>query len=117
MAPGNVWPSYYSPVELPDYYRDFYGLGSPDSYRYLDNTLYRVDPETMAINSIAALLTGDEITIGQPMPMGYSVYNVPYAYRDRYVDGPDATYRYSDGYVYRMDPETGLVAAAIELLT
>ena len=50
------------------------------------------------------------------MPRGYDVYNVPYTYRDRYYDTPDNMYRYSDGYVYRVDPETRLVAAAIELL-
>jgi hypothetical protein len=49
------------------------------------------------------------------MPMGYDVYNVPYPYRAQYVDGPGAQYRYSDGYIYQIDPETRLVAAAIEL--
>jgi len=44
------------------------------------------------------------------------VYNVPYGYRDQYYDTPDALYRYSDGYVYQVDPETRLIAAAIELL-
>ena len=78
--------------------------------------LYRVDPQTSAITSIAALLTGDDIQVGSPMPMGYDVYNVPYPYRSQYADGPQANYRYSDGYVYQVDPETRLVAAAIELL-
>jgi patatin-like phospholipase/acyl hydrolase len=41
---------------------------------------------------------------------------VPYSYRDRYVDGPDAYYRYSDGYVYQVDPTTQLIQAAIQLL-
>ena len=78
--------------------------------------IYPIDPETEAITSIAALLTGDEFAIGQPMPLGYDVYNVPYGYRDRYIDGSDAYYRYADGYVYQIDPETRLIAAAIELL-
>ena len=51
------------------------------------------------------------------MPLGYDVYNVPYDYRDRYADGPNANYRYSDGYIYQVDPTTQLIAAAIELLT
>ena len=112
---GNVWPSYYQPVEVPRYYRDYYNL-SPNGYRYADNVLYRVDPETQAIQSIAALLTGDDFRVGQPMPAGYDVYNVPYGYRDRYYDRPDAYYRYADGYVYQVDPETRLIASAIELL-
>jgi hypothetical protein len=115
LAIGNPWPSYYQPVELRPYYRDYFGL-QPNSYRYAGNTIYRVDPETAAITSIAALLTGDDFVIGQPAPAGYPVYNVPYPYRDRYADGPEGHYRYADGYVYRINPETRLVAAAIELL-
>jgi hypothetical protein len=116
LSLGNPWPSYYAPQPVPPYYANYYGLGPMNGYRYADNVIYRVDPETAAITSIAALLTGDDIRVGQPMPMGYDVYNVPYPYRSQYVDGPDSMYRYSDGYVYQVDPETRLVAAAIELL-
>jgi hypothetical protein len=117
LSVGNAWPSYYAPVELPGYYEQYYGLGPYNSYRYADNVIYRVDPDTSAISSIAALLTGDQFVVGQPMPLGYDIYNVPYGYRDQYVDGPDAYYRYSDGYIYQVDPETQLIAAVIELLT
>lgn len=116
LSIGNPWPSYYQPVVVPRYYTQYYGLGPDPSYRYANNVFYRVDPETAAITSIAAMLTGDNITVGQPMPAGYQVYNVPYGYRDRYYDTPNAYYRYSDGYIYQVDPETRLVAAAIELL-
>jgi hypothetical protein len=116
LGVGNVWPSYYEPYRLPTYYEQYYGLGPYESYRYADNVIYRVDPQTSAINSIAALLTGDNFAIGQPMPLGYDIYNVPYDYRDQYIDGPDAYYRYADGYVYQVDPETQLIAAAIQLL-
>ncbi|ANY19985.1 hypothetical protein A6F68_01469 [Tsuneonella dongtanensis] len=117
LSVGNEWPSYYQPVSVPQYYVDYYNLGPANGYRYADDVLYRVDPETAAITSVAALLTGDEFVVGQPMPTGYDVYNVPYQYRDRYYDSPDAYYRYSDGYVYQVDPTTQLVAAAIQLLT
>lgn len=116
LAIGNAWPDYYEPFAMPGYYERYYGLGPYDSYRYADNVIYRVDPETAAITSVAALLTGDDFAIGRPMPLGYDVYNVPWGYRDRYIDGPDAYYRYADGYVYQVDPETRLIAAAIELL-
>ena len=116
LAVGNAWPAYYEPVALPGYYESYYGLGPYDSYRYADDVIYRIDPQTDAITSIAALLTGDRFAVGQPMPLGYDVYNVPWDYRDRYVDGPGANYRYSDGYIYEVDPETQLIAAAIELL-
>ena len=117
LSVGNPWPSFYQPAPVDDYFVEYYNLGSPDSYRYADDVLYRVDPKTDAITSIAALLTGDRFNVGQPMPLGYDVYNVPYQYRDRYADGPDAHYRYADGYVYEVDPTTQLVQAAIELLT
>lgn len=116
LAVGNPWPTTYRSLTLPQYYVDYYDLGPANAYRYADNVIYRVDPKAAAITSVAALLTGDDITIGRPMPLGYDVYNVPTAYRDRYYDTPDAWYRYSDGYVYRIDPTTQLVAAAINLL-
>jgi hypothetical protein len=116
LATGNPWPSYYDPVPVPDYYVDYYDLGPSGGYRYADNVLYRVDPQTSVITSIAALLTGNPIQIGAPMPAGYDVYNVPYPYRSQYVDGPDAAYRYNDGYIYEVDPTTQLVRAAIELI-
>ena len=113
---GEVWPTYYEPQPLDSYYRAYYDLG-PQGYRYADDVIYRVDPETAVINSVAALLTGDQFTVGQRMPAGYGIYNVPYDYRDRYYDTPTANYRYADGYIYEVDPETQLIAAAISLLT
>ncbi|MGX7925385.1 hypothetical protein ACWPMX_02285 [Tsuneonella sp. HG094] len=116
LSVGNPWPDYYAPVSVPDYYVDYYNLGPSGGYRYADDVLYRVDPNTSSITSIAALLTGDTFGIGQPMPSGYDVYNVPYGYQDRYYDTDDAYYRYADGYVYEVDPTTQLIQAAIELL-
>ncbi len=116
LSVGHRWPRAYRSAAVPEYYADYYGLGLPGSYRFADNVIYRVDPERAAITSIAALLTGDDITVGQKLPPGYDIYNVPYSYRDTYFDTPAAQYRYSDGYLYRIDPETQIVAAAIELL-
>lgn len=117
LSIGNIWPTYYEPVALPTYYESYYGLGQYDSYRYADNVIYQVDPQTDAITSVLALLTGDDFAVGQRMPAGYDVYNVPYGYRDQYYDTPEAMYRYSDGYVYQIDPTTQLIAAAIELIS
>ena len=50
-------------------------------------------------------------SVGQQMPLGYSTYNVPYAYRSTYYDTPDAWYRYNNGYIYQVDPTTQLVSA------
>jgi hypothetical protein len=117
LSIGNRWPAYYEPVPLSPYYVDYYGLGPQGGYRYADQVIYRVDPETAAITSVAALLTGDEFAVGQRVPAGYDAYNVPYDYRESYYDRPGANYRYSDGYVYEVDPETMLVVSAIQLLT
>ncbi|WAT19079.1 hypothetical protein OZN62_05805 [Aurantiacibacter sp. MUD11] len=116
LSIGNPWPADYRYARLPSYYESYYGLGRPEYYRYADNVVYRLDPETAAITSIAAMLTGDEFVVGQRAPDGYDIYNVPYSYRDRYYDRPGARYRYNNGYVYEIDPETMLVVAAIELL-
>jgi hypothetical protein len=115
LSAGNPWPSAWQPTPLSPYYSDYYGLGN--DYRYFDGAIYRVDPNTNAIQTVAALLTGDTFTVGQRMPAGYSAYNLPYQYRDQYADGPDANYRYSDGYVYQTDPKTQLILAAIKLLS
>ena len=117
LSPGNLWPSQYETQGLPSYYEDYYGVGQPDGYRYYDDTLYRVDPQSNAITAISALLTGDTFQVGQPLPSGYDVYNVPSSYRDRYPDGPDADYRYSDGSIYQVDPTTQLIQAVIGLVT
>ncbi|TCM19851.1 hypothetical protein EDF56_103496 [Novosphingobium sp. PhB165] len=116
LAVGRSWPGAYNAVALPDHYTRYYDLGPSSTYRYYDGVIYRVAPTNAAITAVAALLTGDAIAVGQPMPAGYDVYNVPYNYRDQYFDGPDALYRYSDGAIYQIDPATRLVRAAIELL-
>lgn len=117
LAVGNPWPSSYAVQPAPDYYADYYGYyDQPYDYRYADNVLYGVDPQSNQIEQIAALLTGSDWTIGQRMPQGYGIYNVPYDYRSQYYDTPDAMYRYDDGYIYRVDPTTQLIQAAIQLL-
>ncbi|WP_395328086.1 hypothetical protein WBP06_12410 [Novosphingobium sp. BL-8H] len=116
LAVGQPWSATYGAAPLPDYYSRYYDLGPASGYRYYDDVIYRVDPDDAAITAVAALLTGNAIEVGQPMPSGYDVYNVPYRYRDQYFDGPKALYRYSDGTIYQIDPATRLVQAAIELL-
>lgn len=79
--------------------------------------IYGLDPQTQAIQSILALVTDNDWQIGQQMPDGYDVYNVPYAYRDQYSDTEESWYRYDDGYVYQVDPTTQLIQAAIQLIS
>lgn len=114
---GHAWPAAYTDYAIDPYYARYYGYDDDYDYRYYDNTLFAVDRDNQEIESIAALLAGDRWAVGEPMPTGYGYYNVPPTYRDRYYDGPDSWHRYSDGYVYRVDPTTQLVTAVIQLLT
>jgi hypothetical protein len=117
LYPGQQWPAQYGGYQVPDYYQDYYGLSDPYDYRYADGAVYAVDPQNQLIQQVVALLAGDDWNIGQRMPDGYGVYNVPNEYRDRYYDSPEAMYRYSDGYVYQVDPTTQLIQAAIQLVS
>ncbi|MBB4154001.1 hypothetical protein GGQ80_001911 [Sphingomonas jinjuensis] len=119
LAGGNLWPQQATDHQVPDYYDRFYGDnggGTRYDYRYADDAVFAVDPQSQRIDSIAGLLTGDDWSIGQRMPAGYDLYNIPPQYRSRYADSSEAMYRYSDGYVYRMDPRTRIVRSVSELL-
>lgn len=117
LWPGQAWPAQYQAYDVPDYYADYYGFDEPYDYRLADGVIYGLDPQTQAIQSILALVTDNDWQIGQQMPDGYDVYNVPYAYRDQYSDTEESWYRYDDGYVYQVDPTTQLIQAAIQLIS
>lgn len=112
---GDPWPDPYNFYNVPYQYRSYYPDGGDYYYRYGDGAIYSVDPTTQAVQSIVALLAGD-LGVGQPLPVGYDTYNVPFAYRDRYYDTADNWYRYNDGYIYRVDPTTRLITAVIDAI-
>lgn len=116
LSPGRLWPEGYPSFRLPAYLVDYFDLGETSHYRFADNVVYRIADDGAAITAIAALLTGDRFSIGDRLPRGYDVYNVPLPYRTRYPDSAEVTYRYSDGRVYRIDPATGLIQGADDLL-
>ena len=117
LAVGNLWPQQYGYQPAPRYQQQYYGFDDRYDYRYADGAIYGVDRNTSSISQIAALMTGQSPVVGQRMPPGYDIYNVPYSYRDRYYDTPERAYRYNDGMVYQVDPTTQLVQAIIQLLT
>ena len=117
LWPGQAWPDQYQFASVPDYHADYFGLGETYDYRYADGAIFGVDPNNQMIQQVVALVAGDDWSVGQRMPDGYDIYNVPYEYRDDYQDTADAQYRYSDGYVYQVDPTTQLIQAAIQLIT
>lgn len=116
LSSGNAWPQSYTDYQVSPYYQRYYGSGANDGVRYADGAIFRVNPETQMIGSIAGLLTGDGWNVGSPAPQGYDLYNVPYNYRDQYADSGSSSYRYNDGYVYEIDPTTQIVRKIIEMV-
>jgi len=112
---GQLLPSAYSYYNVPMQYRSLY-YDTPDyGYWYAPGAIYQYDQRSSMITSVASLLSPG-FTIGQPLPLGYDVYNVPYAYRATYYDTPSAYYRYNNGYIYQVDPTTLLVTAIVASL-
>jgi hypothetical protein len=109
---GQFLPSSYGYYNVPYQYRSMY-YNTPDyNYWYAPGAIYQYDPSSSLITSVAALLSPG-FAVGQPMPLGYNAYNVPYAYRATYYDTPNAWYRYNNGYIYQVDPTTQLVSAIV----
>jgi hypothetical protein len=109
---GQMLPSSYSYYNVPMQYRDMYYNTADTGYWYSPGAIYQYDPSSSMITSVAALMTPG-FTVGQPMPIGYDMYNVPMAYRSTYYDTPNAWYRYNNGYIYQVDPATQLVSAIV----
>jgi hypothetical protein len=113
---GQMLPLSYSTYNVPYQYRGMYSDSDDYMYRYAPGAIYQVDPSTRLITAVASLLTGNGLSVGQPLPMGYSTYNVPLAYRDQYYDTPEAWYRYNNGNIYQVDPTTQLVTSLIRAI-
>lgn len=113
---GEPYPvDYVSFYNVPAQYQRYYADEDEWMYRYGDGAIYRVDRSSGLVDSIVQLLAGD-LAVGQPLPAGYDVYNLPYAYRDQYQDSPEHWYRYNDGYIYQVDPTTRLIQAVVQAL-
>jgi hypothetical protein len=114
---GQLLPSAYAYYNVPMQYRSLYYPTADYSYWYAPGAIYQYDQSTSLITSVAALMSPG-FTVGQPLPAGYEVYNVPYDFRATYYDSPAAWYRYNNGYIYQVDPSTMLVTGiAASLLT
>jgi hypothetical protein len=112
---GQLLPSAYSYYNVPMQYRSLYYPTADYSYWYAPGAIYQYDTSSSLITSVAALMSPG-FTIGQPLPVGYGIYNVPTAYRSTYYDTPTAWYRYNNGYIYQVDPSTMLVTAMVASL-
>jgi hypothetical protein len=112
---GQLLPAAYSYYNVPVQYRSAY-YDTPDAgYWYSPGAIYEYDPHSSVIRSVAALMAPG-FTVGQPLPLGYDVYNVPLPYRTTYYDTPSAWYRYNNGYIYQVDPMTQVVTAIVASL-
>jgi hypothetical protein len=109
---GQMLPSAYSYYNVPYQYRSMYYDTSDYGYWYAPGAIYQYDPRSSLITSVAALMSPG-FSVGQPLPLGYDAYNVPYQYRATYYDTPNAYYRYNNGYIYQVDPATMLVSAIV----
>ncbi len=142
-APGELYPAAYDIYNIPQPYQSYYPDNGAYDYRYGDGAIYQVSQSSGLVESIVALLMGGgyggglgggfggglgalgggyggglgAFGIGQALPAGYDVYNVPDPYRDRYYDTADENYRYADGNIYRVDPKTQVIQAIISALT
>ncbi|MGH8573742.1 MAG: hypothetical protein ACREX8_14385, partial [Gammaproteobacteria bacterium] len=83
-------PAWFSGARMPALYRDLYSDTPYEYYRY-DNEgyIYRVDARSDRISGLIPLLGGG-FAVGQPLPAGFEVYNVPAQYRDVYYDSDEA---------------------------
>ena len=113
---GQPIPAAYPGYAVPDYYSGLYEPVDGYDYRYFDGGIYQVQPDSRMVVAPVALVTGHTLAVGQPLPMGYDAYNVPYAYRDDYYDNDEFMYRYADGHIYQVDPQTRLIRAVIDAI-
>ena len=112
---GQMLPSSYAYYNVPYQYRRVYYDTPQSNYWYAPGAIYQYDRQSSMITSVAALLSPG-FSVGQQLPVGYDVYNVPYSYRATYYDTPNAWYRYNNGYIYQVDPATRLVTAIVASL-
>lgn len=108
--------AWFEGYRMPLAYRSFY-YDTPDHYYRYDDSgyIYRADRGSDLISAVIPLLGGG-FGIGEPLPAGYDVYNVPYPYRDDYYDTDDTLYRYGDNAIYGVDADSGMIESIVALL-
>jgi hypothetical protein len=112
---GQLLPASYGYYNVPTQYRSLYYDTPDQGYWYAPGAIYQYDRHNSMITSVAALMSPG-FTVGQPLPLGYDVYNIPLPYRATYYDSPSAWYRYNNGYIYQVDPVTQVVTAIVASL-
>lgn len=100
---------------LPNRLRSVYADTGNYYYRYGNGYAYRVNRQNNLISALLPLF-GLGLTAGQPFPSAYSNYYMPTGLQPFYPSTPYTSYRYANGYVYQVNPITGLIADVDPLL-
>jgi hypothetical protein len=111
---GQLLPADYRNNELPYALRDYYQDNNAHYYRYGDGYLYQVNRSSNLISSLLPLLGGG-YTVGQMFPSSYMNSYVPNQYSSFYPDSNEDYYRYSNGYVYEVDRNSGFIDNVIPM--
>ena len=111
-----IQPAWFSGFTIPQTYQPLYTDTDDYYFRYDDDGyIYRVDRDTNLISGLIPLLGGG-FAVGQPLPAGYDIYNVPLQYRDLYQDTDEHYFRYGDNAIYQVDAESGIIESIVALL-
>jgi hypothetical protein len=115
---GAAVPAMYASAMLEGPYRDWYRDDDRYLYRMGDGYIYQVDRGSNLVSALFPYGFRDYTyyPVGMTYPSDYSYYNVPYQYRSYYPDGSDYLYRYGNGAIYGLDPQTQAVRSIVALL-
>ena len=99
-------------------YRQWYRDNDRYYYRNDGDFIYRVNRDGGLIDALIPYGDRDYYyyPVGMNYPTAYDYYNVPYQYRSYYPQGGDYDYRYGDGAIYRVDPQTNVIQSIVALL-
>ena len=100
-------------------YNQWYRDDDNFMYRLDDDYIYRVRRDNSLIDALFPFANRDYYyyPMGAPYPDAFNFYNVPYQYQAFYPDGGDNWYRYGDGAIYMVDPQTRMIQGIAALLT
>ena len=113
---GQALPASYGAYNVPLSYRANYQDTDDSWYRYGDGYIYQMDPTSRRVEERYPLYS-DNYYVGQPWPVAYPDYNVPYGYRSDYQDTPQYQYRYANNGIYQVDPTNQVILALAALIS
>ena len=99
-------------------YRQWYRDDDRYFYRNDGDYIYRVRRDGGLIDALFPSFDRDYsyYPVGMNYPSDYNFYNVPQQYQSFYPDGGDYLYRYGDGAIYQVDPQTSAIQSIVALL-